>query len=66
MTTVAVLLLLYSVAITALWRLSAASCRKLMGRWIRANDQFMACDVELNKLKVAHGQVLMRLQDAKK
>lgn len=53
---------LYAISITFLWRKSAASVTLLMGRWARANGQFMACDAELNKLKVAHAKLLMEKQ----
>lgn len=50
----------YALVVTLLWRSSAASVRKLMDRWIRANGQFTACDAELNRLKVEHAKLLMQ------
>lgn len=56
----------YAVVMTLLWRSSARAVHGLMDRWIRANNQFTACDSELNSLKVKYGQALMRLEDARK
>ena len=55
----------YALAITALWRKSAASVRTLMDRWARANGQFMSCDLELNRTKVALAKALMQAQARK-
>ena len=52
----------YAVGVTFLWRSSAKAVSTLMDRWARANGQFMACDAELNKLKVAHAKLLMGKQ----
>lgn len=55
---------LYAVAITLLWRSSASSVRKLFDRCSRSDGQFMAADAALNELRVKHGQTLMELEDA--
>lgn len=56
----------YAVGVTLLWRSSGRAVGALMDRWARCNGQFVACDAELNELKVKYADALMRLEDARK